>query len=336
MDAQVPGGGAPITSPVTQVAGSSRKQLNRLHRDHASPRPVLLPGGDGVFEDTMARSRMLNPDFFRDEELAELDYVHRLLFAGLWGLADREGRLENRPKRIKADLFPYDPDVDVVDGLLRLNGHFITLYEVEGRNYIHINNFLKHQKPHPREAPSVIPECQGAPKVCLRQTQGNPRSPESESVSESETVTQSRNIPPSRFTQEQVEAIYEAYPRKKEPRTAKLAIERALVRIKRDGQHEDPAAWLYDRTLRYAASPAGNKDKYTPYPATWFNAEGFNEDPEDWQDAAPVAPAAPPELPSERRVKDDSGRWVTMLTLAKAYQATGRPLTPEMKKVLGL
>ena len=32
----------------------------------------------------------------------------RLLFVGLWTIADRNGRLEDRPKRIRAELFPYD------------------------------------------------------------------------------------------------------------------------------------------------------------------------------------------------------------------------------------
>jgi len=32
----------------------------------------------------------------------------RLLYPGLWMLADREGRLEDRPLRIKAEILPYD------------------------------------------------------------------------------------------------------------------------------------------------------------------------------------------------------------------------------------
>jgi hypothetical protein len=56
----------------------------------------------------MARSRIIKPGFFRNEDLAELPAMTRLLFAGLWTLADKEGRLEDRPKRIRADVFPYD------------------------------------------------------------------------------------------------------------------------------------------------------------------------------------------------------------------------------------
>jgi len=48
----------------------------------------------------MARSRNIKPGFFRNEMLAECSPLARLLFAGLWCLADRFGRLEDRPKRI--------------------------------------------------------------------------------------------------------------------------------------------------------------------------------------------------------------------------------------------
>ena len=49
----------------------------------------------------MSRARNIKPAFFKNELLAELDAFDRLLFIGLWCLADREGRTEDRPKRIK-------------------------------------------------------------------------------------------------------------------------------------------------------------------------------------------------------------------------------------------
>ena len=54
------------------------------------------------------RKRYLKPDFFLDEDLAETSAYARLLFAGLWLIADREGRLFNRPKKIKVQIFPYE------------------------------------------------------------------------------------------------------------------------------------------------------------------------------------------------------------------------------------
>ena len=52
----------------------------------------------------MARTRSIKPSFFDNEILGDLPPLTRLLFIGLWGIADREGRLEDRPKRIKKEL----------------------------------------------------------------------------------------------------------------------------------------------------------------------------------------------------------------------------------------
>lgn len=105
----------------------------------------------------MARSRNIKPGFFRNEILAEIEPLGRLLFAGLWILADREGRLEDRPKRIKVDVLPYDNcDVNkLLDDLADKN--FIIRYKANGCNYIQIVNFVKHQNPHKNEVASVIP-----------------------------------------------------------------------------------------------------------------------------------------------------------------------------------
>lgn len=122
----------------------------------------------------MARVRLLDPGFFTNEQLVELPFEYRLLFAGLWTLADREGRLEDRPKRIRMALFPCD-NVDCDAGIQALHDAGLVLrYSVEGVAYIAILAFAKHQKPHPRETSSVIPAPEGQPKVSPRQTQGEP------------------------------------------------------------------------------------------------------------------------------------------------------------------
>ena len=69
----------------------------------------------------MARIRTIKPDFFTNEQVAALPYEWRLLFVGVWTQADREGRLEDRPMRLKAALFPYD-SIDVDAGLTQLAG----------------------------------------------------------------------------------------------------------------------------------------------------------------------------------------------------------------------
>ena len=103
------------------------------------------------------RSRNIKPGFFKNEDLAECDPLARILFTGLWCMSDRMGRLENRPKRIKAEILPYNKcSIEKLLGQLNDRG-FILIYEVEGQEYIEIPTFLKHQHPHIKEAESVIP-----------------------------------------------------------------------------------------------------------------------------------------------------------------------------------
>lgn len=91
-----------------------------------------------------------------NESLSEVDPLGRILFTGLWCQADRNGRLENRPKRIRAEVLPYD-DVTVAQveqWLQQLASKLlISFYQVGGNSYIQITNFTKHQSPHPDEKP---------------------------------------------------------------------------------------------------------------------------------------------------------------------------------------
>ena len=103
------------------------------------------------------RSRYIKPGFYINEQLAECSLAARLLFTGLWCLADREGRLEDKPRRIGAQVFPYDQfDTDELLKELATRG-LIVRYEVGGAKYIAIPTFLTHQKPHRNESASIIP-----------------------------------------------------------------------------------------------------------------------------------------------------------------------------------
>lgn len=99
----------------------------------------------------MARARNIKPGFFMNETLADIDPLGRLLFIGLWTLADYKGDLEWRPKRIKAQVLPYD-ECDIEGLAINLDkSRFVTFYSHQGETYLHINNFERHQNPHPNE-----------------------------------------------------------------------------------------------------------------------------------------------------------------------------------------
>jgi hypothetical protein len=103
------------------------------------------------------RARNIKPGFWKNEYLVELPYEYRLLFIGLWMLADRDGLLEDRPKKIKMELFPAD-NVEVTEGLDLLEEMgMIERYSAEGVKVIFITGFSKHQNPHHTEKKSELP-----------------------------------------------------------------------------------------------------------------------------------------------------------------------------------
>ena len=106
----------------------------------------------------MARARNIKPGFFKNEILGVADPLYSLLFEGLWVLADRSGRLEDRPLRIKGEVFPYRDglNVDAMLNWLESNG-FIRRYTAQGKKCILVLEFVKHQNPHKNETESELP-----------------------------------------------------------------------------------------------------------------------------------------------------------------------------------
>jgi hypothetical protein len=124
----------------------------------------------------MARQRTVAPGFFKNEDLGSCSALARLLFAGLWCWADREGRVEDRPRRLRAEILPYD-QVNGEELVAELETHgLVSRYEVDGVKVLEVVNFRKYQDPHPREAASTLPArsgvAQGPPKANPGTAQG--------------------------------------------------------------------------------------------------------------------------------------------------------------------
>lgn len=67
-----------------------------------------------------------------------------------------------------------------------------------------------------------------------------------------------------------VEEIYAAYPRKVSRKDALIAIAKALKKC--------PKEVLLRKTIEFAESVKGEEPRYIPHPATWFNAERYNDE----------------------------------------------------------
>jgi hypothetical protein len=102
------------------------------------------------------RTRQINPEFFSSDQVVAVSMAARLLFIGLWTLADRDGRLRDEPSRIKRQIFP-DDRVDIEKLLGELAGQgLVDRYVVDETALMCIPAFEEHQSIHPHEAKSKL------------------------------------------------------------------------------------------------------------------------------------------------------------------------------------
>lgn len=214
------------------------------------------------------RIRTIKPDFFKHDKISELKPLARLLFIALWCLADRRGRLEDRPKRIKVECLPYD-ECDV-DGLLweLHSAGFLDRYEIDGVQLIEISSFEKHQRISGKEAESEsdYPEKQ---EGSIREAPGCFTESQERKGRERKGKGKERNIATA-----DAEAIYQAYPRKEGKGKALPAIEKALKIA--------PAEVLLEAVQAFAKAKAGTDPQFLPHPASWFNARRWEDDRASW------------------------------------------------------
>jgi len=241
----------------------------------------------------MARARNIKPGFFRNEILAELPPLTRLLFAGLWTIADKAGRLEDRPKRIKADVLPYDDgDVDAMLNQLSDAG-FIARYGTGDARYIEVSNFGKHQNPHVKEQESTIP----IPPVSGEHTTSTVQEPDKSGANFplTDSLFSDSPIPPPVAPDEPAETAGEESPK---PTIHDQRFESFwLVYPKKTGKEaarkwwtgKKPSAALHAKMLtavdaqKVSTQWLREDGRFIPNPATWLN-QGR------WDDEAPEVP----------------------------------------------
>lgn len=114
------------------------------------------------------RIRTIKPEFWDDEKVGSLDPVDRLLFIGLWSMADDYGNGHGALAKVAGSLFAYDLERDPVETLARVSrglaslsdAGFVTLYEVNGQRYFHVQGWSKHQKIDRPSKPRVPAPCE--------------------------------------------------------------------------------------------------------------------------------------------------------------------------------
>lgn len=241
----------------------------------------------------MARSRNIKPGASKNEVLAELGPMTQFLFVMLPCYADKAGRMEDRPKRIKAEIFPYyEADVDaMLQSLADCDEHFIIRYEIDGKRYLQITNFSEHQTPHHKEIESEIPpftivepikkQAQVKHKPSLPQAPVKGIRLKESGISIEESEEPEPVIKP-------FDRFWSAVHQKIGKRQSESAYEHAVKRLRVEKPDHDPHEFLLDRMTVFARSPSANPTDRAPiHPATWLNQGRYDDDPATWQRGSP-------------------------------------------------
>ena len=109
----------------------------------------------------MARKRMVDPSIWQSEDFSRLSTLAKLVFIGLFSLADDEGRGRANPTYLKSSLFPYNEDLrsaDIEKTLLEISSNMsVVFYSCDGSSYYSLLSWDTFQKID-RPTPSQIPE----------------------------------------------------------------------------------------------------------------------------------------------------------------------------------
>lgn len=226
----------------------------------------------------MARARNIKPAFFDNDALGELEPLARLLFIGMWTIADYKGDFEWREKRVKAKILPYD-DCDIKKLAINLDkSGFIRFYS-DGENiYCNVVNFSSHQNPHKneREKGSDIPEYSEKMRqlVDLKGITINPDKSRLKQECSHSDRADSLNLIPDTLkpitdeTYVSFEDFWMNWPKKTDKKNA----EKVWKKLKVTDE-------LYQSIVNHCTRAYLKTDKqYIPNPSTYLNQERWNDE----------------------------------------------------------
>lgn len=255
----------------------------------------------------MGRIRTIKPEFPQSESIGKLSRDARLLFIQLWTLVDDSGRARGASRMLASLLYPYDDDAPaLIEGWMgELVTHgFVQRYQVDGTQFIEIDNWRKHQKiDHPAGSkfPGYSISC-ASPREDIAKPREPSREPPSTSrafAGSSEIVApdlgprtldkeedrekESKRIPlsePAKGARKprtpgvyagswDFEAFWGAYPRKSDKGEAR----KAMLQVERSG------VVTFEAMMAGIANIEASEPQYVKHPATWLRAEAWGNAP---------------------------------------------------------
>ena len=206
----------------------------------------------------MARKRMIDPKFWSDDKVIELNPITRLCFIGLWNFCDDNGVHRNNPKVVKAEIFPADEiPIKKVEAMIESLNQCGLISISESGDLIKVKGWRMYQKIN-RPQPSTLEFIE-------------------RSVNNQGTVTPNiieKNIIEKKVvvkTDELFDRFYSLYPRKVQKERAKKAFKKLSEKVKQiaiDKLQLHIDMWAKNDT----------KAEFIPHPASWINAKSWEDE----------------------------------------------------------
>lgn len=236
----------------------------------------------------MARIRSMKPEYFADEDLASTTSRDaRLLYPGLWCLADEHGRVRGNPNFLKGAVFAYDDDLDaaavdrLVDELIAAGK--VVRYRVGNSTYLYLPRLSTHQRLEPEKVPSRLPSPMDSdahpalPATTVRADESEKFSDESARGADESALMQvagsKEQVAGSRLqgavADELFAEFWAAYPSTASKGAARTAWAKAIK--KADPRQIIAAAYAY-------REDPTRTPQYTKHGSTWLNQECWTEE----------------------------------------------------------
>jgi hypothetical protein len=228
-------------------------------------------------------NRYVREAAIESEAVNSVEWQAECFWRRLINRVDDYGRFTANHELLRASLFPLKLDRVRNSDMPRLlaeceKAGLLFVYAVAGKQFLVMNQWEKGRavKSHYPEPPANILQRMQAFVYNSKHPYANAPDSDSDSDSDNDTDPDTDTDSDNKVASE-VEAIYNAYPLRKEPLRAKKAIRKALASV--------PAARLLELTLQYAAATrqwSEHDRNYIKHPATWYNGGCYDEDPKGW------------------------------------------------------
>lgn len=232
----------------------------------------------------MARKRMIDPEFWSDQEIGFWTDKAKLFYIGIWTCSDDEGRFKAHPSLLRSQIFPYELKVDI-EALKIEIADKIQWYEVNNVQYGYVRNFLKYQninRPTKSKLPKPQVDSLSTHTKFTEDTQSTHGGLTGNRIEENRTK-ENRNVP----SEHMFETLWNIYP-KKDGR--KEALKHFLTSVKTLEDFEKCGAAVKNYKLHLEEQKIGAQ--YVKNGSTFFN---------NWQDwvTMPVSKTTVDGIPKE-------------------------------------